>query len=64
MKELKRRSFNEVLESRIHANRDMIWSFEKACNYVGRGSARELPEHVAALGRFSEEMIRSLGLHE
>lgn len=36
MKELKRRSFSEVLESRIRANKDMIWTFDKACKYVGR----------------------------
>jgi hypothetical protein len=64
IKELKRRSFSDVLESRIHANRDMIWTFEKACKYVNRGSARELPEHVDALGRFREEVIKGLGLHD
>jgi len=64
MKELKRRSFSEVLESRIRANKDMIWTFDKACKYVGRGPARGLPEHVVALGRFSEEMIAGLGIHD
>jgi hypothetical protein len=42
----------------------MIWTFDKACKYVGRGPARGLPEHVVAFGRFSEEMIAGLGIHD
>jgi hypothetical protein len=64
MQELRRRSFSTVLEQRIRANRDMLWTFEMASKYVSRGPARNLPEHVAILHKYSEEMISGLGLHE
>ena len=64
MKELKSRHFSDVLEQRIRANRDMIWTFEMASKYVDRGPARDLPEHVAILHRYSEEMISGLGIHD
>jgi hypothetical protein len=64
MKELRIRQFSEVLQQRIKANRDMIWTFEMASKYVGRGPARNLPEHSAILHKYSEEMIAGLGLHD
>lgn len=64
MKELRIRHFSDVLKQRIQANRDMTWTFEMASKYVGRGPARNLPEHIAILHKYSEEMIAGLGIHE
>jgi hypothetical protein len=64
VRNIKEMPFAKMLEDRIKGNRDLMRPFEAASNYVSRGTATGLDEHIKVLHQVTEEIVREFGMAE
>jgi hypothetical protein len=56
--------FAKILEDRVKGNRDLLRPFEAASNFVGRGTATGLNEHIKLLHQVTEGIVKDFGMTE
>jgi hypothetical protein len=64
VRNIKEMPFAKILEDRIKGNRDLMRPFEAASNYVSRGTATGLDEHIKMLRQITEEIVKEFGMTE
>lgn len=62
MRALAKMPLSKILENRITANRDLGQPFEAASKYVHRGTARNMPQHMALMKQAINDMIKDFGV--
>jgi hypothetical protein len=59
---LSKMSLDVVLEDRIKRSPTLIWPFDAASRYVGRGMHRHTPKHMEMLHDIMDKTIKDFGI--